>query len=144
VPGDLTDFALRFHHLGLVVADPEAASRFLGGMGYAAGPPVFDPLQNVNLMMLTHAAMPDVEAIWPADGPSPVDRLIRQGHMVYHLCYTTPDADKSIDAIERAGLSVLQVSAPKPAVLFGGIPVSFYTIDQFGLIELIHGEPSRG
>jgi len=141
VPGGLNDFALRFHHLGLVVADPEAASRFLGGMGYALGRRVFDPLQNVNLMMLTHPTMPDVEAIWPGDGPSPVDRLIRHGHMIYHLCYTTTDAAASLAAIERAGLAVLEVTPPKPAVLFGGIPVSFHVIDRFGLIELIHGDP---
>jgi hypothetical protein len=141
VADDLPQFGLRFHHLGLAVAEPEAAIRFLGAMGYRVQTRVFDPLQNVNLMMLEHATMPDVEAVWPGDEPSPIDGMIRQGHMVYHLCYVTDDPEASIAAMERAGMEVLPVGQAKPARLFGGTPVSFHHVDGFGLIELIHGEP---
>ena len=40
-----------------------------------------------------------------------------------------------------AGLEVMPIGVPKPAVLFGGLAVSFYSVDELGIIELIHGEP---
>lgn len=134
-------FGLRFHHLGLCVPGPEQADAFLGALGYVSGPAVFDPLQNVNLAMRTHASMPDVEVIWPGEGPSPIDRMIRSGNMIYHLCYVVDDAAASVAAMEAAGLRVLSLGAAKPARLFGGTPVSFHRLDGVGLIELIHGEP---
>ncbi len=132
-------FGLTFHHLGLAAKDVGAASRFLSGLGYRAGPMVFDPLQNVNLGMLIHPEMPDVEIIHPAQGAGPLDDLLsshRDG-LVYHMCYTSCDLDKSLEAIEADGLRLFEVSQPKPAVLFGGKPVSFYVIGGVGLIEII-------
>lgn len=136
------DFGLRFHHLGLAVAEPTTAFHFLSALGYIEGAAVFDPLQGVNLSLRCHATMPNVEVIWPGEGPSPIDRMIRRGPMIYHLCYVTSDADASIAAMVAAGFDVVCVSSPKPALLFGGIPVSFHSVDQFGLVELIHGEPA--
>jgi hypothetical protein len=141
----VNQFGLVFHHFGLAVADPEMAFRCLDGMGYRAGVAVFDPLQNVNVAMRHHAQMPDVEVIWPGDGPSPIDRLIKgSGSMIYHLCYSTRDAAASLSEMEKAGLDILTASEATPAVLFQGLPVSFHMVMQFGLIELIHGFPNDG
>ncbi len=134
-------FGLRFHHLGLAVPAPDQAFRFLGTLGYTEGASTFDPLQNVNLAMRHHLEMPDVEVIWPGEGASPIDQMVRRGNMIYHLCYVTDDAEASIAAMETEGLGVLSLGLPKPAKLFGGVPVSFHRVDQVGLIELIHGEP---
>ena len=134
-------FGLRFHHLGLAVPSPEQAFRFLEALGYRSGAQAYDPLQNVSLAMRHHEAMPDVEVIWPGQGPSPIDQMIKRGNMIYHMCFVTDDAEASVAAMESAGLRVLPLGAPKPAVLFGGIPVSFHRVDQVGLIEFIHGEP---
>ena len=138
---DADAFGLRFHHFGLAVPEPDAAFRFLAGLGYTAGACVFDPLQGVNLAMRHHPAMPDVEVIWPGAAASPIDRLIKRGHMIYHLCYVTLDAARSLRAIEDMGLAVAPLGEARPAVLFGGVEVSFHSIDHFGMVELIHGEP---
>ena len=69
-------FGLRFHHLGLAVPGPDQAFLFLAALGYRVGDQTFDPLQNVNLAMRYHSDMPDVEVIWPGDGPSPIDQMI--------------------------------------------------------------------
>jgi len=132
---------LRFHHFGLAVPAPAPAFRFLAALGYTAGATAFDPLQNVNLAMRHHTTMPDVEVIWPGEGASPIDRMLRRGHMIYHLCYVTDDAAASVAAIEAAGLEVAPLGPPTPAKLFCGVPVSFHAIGEIGLIELIHGEP---
>jgi catechol 2,3-dioxygenase-like lactoylglutathione lyase family enzyme len=138
-------WGLRFHHLGLAVKDVDAAVEFLSGLGYRAGPTVFDPLQNVNLGMFTHEAMPDVEIIHPADGAGPLDELLashREG-LVYHACYTSADLDASLEAMETdTNLRLFEVSPPKPAVLFGGKPVSFYVVGGVGLIEIIDEKPA--
>ncbi len=129
---------LRFHHFGLAVAEAEPAFRTLAALGYTAGAMVFDPLQRVNLAMRHHAAMPDVEVIWPGEGPSPIDKMIRKsGSMIYHLCYEAPDPEAAIAALDALGLDIMQVSPPKPALLFGGREVSFYSVSGFGLIELL-------
>ncbi len=132
------DELLRFHHFGLAVAEAEPAFRYLAALGYVEGAMVFDPLQRVNLAMRHHTAMPDVEVIWPGDGPSPIDKMIRKsGSMIYHLCYEVADPETAILSLEAVGLDVVQVSPPKPALLFGGREVSFYSVAGFGLIELL-------
>ena len=138
--------ALAFHHLGLAVASPEEAFRYLASLGYTAGNTVFDPVQRVNLAMRHHPMMPDVEVIWPGDGPSPIDKLIkRNGTMIYHLCYACPDAEQALGALAASGIEIVPVSAPAPAVLFGGQKVSFHHVSGFGLIELLEtgSEPYR-
>jgi len=134
-------YGLRFHHLGLAVPAPGQAFVFLEALGYEPGAEAFDPLQNVNLAMRHHPAMPDVEVIWPGDGPSPIDQMIKRGNMIYHMCFETDDAAGSIAAMEANGLRVFTLGEPKPARLFGGVPVSFHRVDQVGLIEFIHGKP---
>jgi len=135
-------FGLRFHHFGLAVPNPDEAFRFLRALGYRFHPAVLDPLQLVNLALATHPEMPAVEVVWPSDVPSPIDRLLRRGGpMVYHLCYVAPSPEQAIALMGEDGLNVVPIGEPKPALLFGGQPVSFYTVDNVGLIELIHGEP---
>jgi hypothetical protein len=130
---------MAFHHFGLAVSAPEEAFLYLASLGYSEGNSVFDPLQRVNLAMRHHALMPDVEVIWPGDGPSPIDNLVkRTGSMIYHLCYTCPDPAAALSALEAAGLETVLVSPPTPAILFGGRHVSFHHISGFGLIEMLY------
>jgi len=136
----MRQLGLTFLHLGLAVRNPDAARRFLEALGYREGEFIFDPEQNVNLMLCTHPAMPDVEIICPAsEGKSPVDRLVQRhaNGIVYHMCYTAPDLKASLDAMKQVGLNPFCVAPPKPAVLFGGEKVSFYLIDGMGLVEIL-------
>jgi catechol 2,3-dioxygenase-like lactoylglutathione lyase family enzyme len=135
-------FGLRFHHFGLGVPDPDPAFRFLAALGYSAGNAVFDPRQKVNLAMRHHAAMPDVEVIWPGEGPSPLDKMLRKnGSMIYHICYEVADPEAAVAAMEAVGFEITQVSLPQPAILFDGREVSFYSLSDVGLIELLRAAP---
>lgn len=137
----MNEFGLTFHHFGLAVRQPKEAFKYLGALGYTDGAQHFDPLQQVNLAMRHHSGMPAVEVIWPGDGPSPIDNLVkRSGAMIYHLCYTTRNAEASVAAIEAAGLEIMPLGEAKPAILFDGLQVSFYSISNVGIIELIHEE----
>ena len=132
---------MAFHHFGLAVAAPQEAFLYLAALGYTEGDSAFDPLQRVNLAMRHHVSMPDVEIIWPGDGPSPIDNLVkRTGSMIYHLCYTCSDPEAALSALEAAGLETVLVSPPTPAILFDGREVSFHHISGFGLIEILHAD----
>lgn len=131
-------FGLEFHHLGLAVPEPTAAFHYLQALGYRAGATCFDDFQRVNLAMRHHDKMPDVEVIWPGDKPSPIDKIIKQhGSLVYHVCYTSHSVEESIAAIENSGLEILCISDPEPAPLFEGLEVSFYSVTNVGIIEII-------
>ncbi len=133
---------LTFHHFGLAVRRPQRAFAFLQSLGYRAGAQVYDPLQSVNLAMRHHPAMPAVEVIWPGEAPSPVDSLIKgDKSLVYHLCFATHDAPRALGELAAAGHQVIEIAAPKPALLFDGIAVSFHNVLGFGVIEILHGHP---
>ncbi len=135
-------YGLEFHHFGLAVRSPEAAFRYLIDLGYRAGSSCYDPLQKVNLAMRHHDRMPDVEVIWPGREPSPIDRMLKHSDgMIYHQCYTSKNVAGSLAALEQAGLEVLPLDIARPAPLFGGMEVSFYSITGVGIIEIIAGEP---
>jgi methylmalonyl-CoA/ethylmalonyl-CoA epimerase len=134
------DYGLNFHHLGLAVQQPKSAITFLKGLNYNIGETVFDPLQNVHLLMCNHSVMPSVEIIYPAEGKGPLDRLLRshKDGLVYHMCYTTQNLEFTLTAIEDTkDLRIFCVSPPKAAVLFNGNRVSFYMVADLGLIEII-------
>jgi methylmalonyl-CoA/ethylmalonyl-CoA epimerase len=131
---------LRFHHLGLAVRRPRDATRFLAGLGYEIPDPIFDPEQNVNLIMCRHdGSMPDVEIVYPTDSKSPADAWIKlhpEG-LVYHVCYVTDDLAATLNWMEENGVRAVCMSPPTPAVLFGGCPVAFYNVVGMGLCEII-------
>ena len=136
------DFGLRFHHLGVAVRKPTDTVQFMRFLGYEVGDAVYDPRQGVNLIMCRHAGpVPDVEIVYPdaARGKSPVDAFLRMrpDGLVYHVCYVTADLAGSLAALETAGLRVVCVAPPAPAVLFEGRRVSFYNIVGIGLCEIL-------
>jgi hypothetical protein len=136
----MKEFGLTFDHFGLAVREPEAAFRYLAGLGYREGATCYDPHQCVNLAMRHHEQMPDVEVIWPGEVPSPIDKILkRTDSMVYHLCYRSSDPAASIADIEASGIDVLPITEPAGAPLFDGLEVSFYSVSGFGVIEIIHG-----
>lgn len=138
-------YGLEFHHFGLAVRSPGAAFRYLEDLGYLAGSTCYDPLQKVNLAMRHHDRMPDVEVIWPGAEPSPIDPLLKQNDsLIYHLCYTSEDVERSLASLEQAGMEVMPLGFPQPALLFDGKEVSFYRITGVGVIEIIAGLPARG
>lgn len=135
----MMDFGLTFHHLGLAVRKPDAALAFVAGMGYSTHPPVFDPLQNVNLIMCAHPHAPAIEIIYRADSEGPIDKLLAKhtNGLIYHCCYTSKALDRTLERLAEAELRLVCVSPLKPAILFGGAQVAFYQVAGVGLVEII-------
>ena len=131
-------FGLSFHHFGLAVSKPEKAINFLQNMGYKIGEQVFDELQNVNLIMCSGNEMPDVELIFPADTKGPLDKMLTdRNEMIYHICYSTSSIKEAVEQMREAGIRLMLMSPPKPAILFDNHLVSFYQAVGFGLIEFL-------
>lgn len=141
----MNSFGLAFHHLGLAVRKPQSALTFVRGLGYSAGPQVFDAEQNVNLILCVHATQPAIEIISPGGSVGPVDRLVGRymNGIVYHPCFHSRDIGASLTSLGDAGLRPVCIVPPKPAALFGGARVAFYDVPGIGLVELIE-EASSG
>jgi len=130
---------LRFHHFGLAVRRPDEARKFLSALGYQLGAPVLDPAQRVHLQLCTNETHPAVEIIWPGGNKGPIEKLTEHhaAGIIYHLCYETDSLTAALAQFEEAKLSVICISPPTPAPLFGGRQVSFYNVVGIGLIEIL-------
>lgn len=130
-------YGLEFHHLGLAVRHSADALAFLTGLGYTPSAPVRDPLQNVNLILCTSEQMPAVEIIYPTETAGPLASILKaQVSVIYHTCFQSNDLEYSLRAIGQAN-RIIELSPPKPAILFGGRKVSFYMVSGFGVIEIL-------
>jgi methylmalonyl-CoA/ethylmalonyl-CoA epimerase len=135
-------FGLRFDHFGLATRDADKTLAFLRGLGYQTPNAIHDPLQRVNLVLCKHPAMPAVEVIFAANEEGPLETILSQNpQAIYHLCFRSSDLAATLAAMKKAGHRSLVVSPSKPAVLFDFLPVSFYMVNGFGLIEIIE-DPS--
>ena len=131
-------YGLNFHHLGLAVKQVENAVRMLKGLGYKIGPSVRDDLQNVNLALCTRPGAPAIEIIYGTETQGPLAAILKLNNsLIYHLCYESENAEKSLAAMREDQNMVRVISPPKPAVLFGGRMVSFHQIRGFGMIEIL-------
>lgn len=134
----MSGFGLTFHHLGLAVARPDGAERFVQALGYHLGQHVRDDIQKVNLSLATHTAMPSVEIIWPTDEEGPLTKLLKlSAEIAYHVAYECDFIEATVAEIKSEKMRVIEMSPPQPAVLFGGRRVSFQRVVGFGLIELV-------
>jgi hypothetical protein len=132
-------YGLSFHHFAIAVRDYETAAKFLDGLGYCIGKPIFDPEQNVCVAWCGGADLPSIELVIASGADGPLQNLLKQQEsVIYHSCYFSSDPETSLAGISADGLHVLTVVPPKPAVLFCGARVSFHYVSGFGLIEIIH------
>lgn len=142
----MNNFGLKFHHIGMAAADPEAALSYLKAMGYKAGAPVHDPEQNANLIYCDGGgAAPDIEIVFPSGNgaPGPVDFILIDARKTpyYHLCYEAENIEAAVESIRKSGFKIMAASPVKPAILFGHRNVQFFLVNSFGLIEIVE---SRG
>ena len=129
--------AIEFHHFGLAVNDFKDASKFYTNLGYQVTTPIIDPLQNVELAMCTLQGAPSVELVRPVDDQSPIVNLLKKnGEMIYHTCYELEDVERDLKVLfaENRALCVVE---PKSAILFDNREVSFYYVNNVGLVEVL-------
>jgi methylmalonyl-CoA/ethylmalonyl-CoA epimerase len=125
-------FGLPFHHVGIACRDIDEAAAYYGSQYRVESDSgtVFDPLQNAQLRIFNVGTPGAIELV---AGPV-VEKLLRRDFTYYHICYTTPDLEATLERARTGGGRI--ASEPKAAVLFGGRRVAFvYT--PFGLVEFL-------
>jgi methylmalonyl-CoA/ethylmalonyl-CoA epimerase len=125
--------------VGFVVNSIEAvAARFAGSIGATWNHTiVHDRLQVVRVSFI-HASNPlgtSVELVEPAGVGSPVERFLRGGGGLHHLCYEVDHLEEQLKSSRSMGGVV--VRPPLPAVAFEGRRIAWvFTKDKL-LIEFL-------
>jgi methylmalonyl-CoA/ethylmalonyl-CoA epimerase len=128
---------IKFHHYGLALKTFKDAIRFHENLGYSCGKEVFDELQNVMLLLCTSNTFPTVELVKPVDETSPISNYLNKNNeMIYHICYEIDTIKISINEFFAQNRFIC-MSKPKPAILFNNRLVSFYYLNNVGLIEIL-------
>lgn len=126
---------LDFHHVGLACRDVVAEAAAHALLGYRPEGEVFeDPHQRIRGWFHTLGTF-RVELLEPLDDQSPLTAWLDRGVKMYHVCYQTDDLDDALARLRAAGHRV--VSAPAPAVAFGGRPVAFAMLRSRSLVEFL-------
>jgi len=103
------------HHVAIVVPSlAEARKTYVGVLGLAAdGEVEHVPDQKVNVLVC-HAGRQRIELVEPAAPDSPVSGfLAKRGGGLHHLAYRVDDVERALEALERAGLRLID-RAPRP------------------------------
>jgi methylmalonyl-CoA/ethylmalonyl-CoA epimerase len=128
----------KFHHLGIAVTDLEsgaASYKNLFGYNLVSGP-FDDPIQKVSVSFLSRGEGDSaLELVAPFGADSPVDRLLRKGGGLYHVCYEVPDIRQAIAHL--VSLDSLLLSGPVPAVAFEMREIAWLMTDTNLLVELV-------
>lgn len=130
---------LRYDHLGVAVADLDAAVslyRELFGHHILSGP-FEDPLQDARVVFLGTGCEGEipVELIAPLGDKSQVSRMLAKGVGAYHVCYRTADIAAAVERFRAAGSLI--VSRPVPAVAYGGRRIAWLYLKTRQLVELV-------
>jgi methylmalonyl-CoA/ethylmalonyl-CoA epimerase len=127
-----------FHHIGLAVRDLSTAIpiyRALFGYELKSGP-FDDPIQNVSVCFLSRGEGDVVMELVAPFGPnSPIDRTLKNGGGIYHVCYQVRDVSAAIRQLTEQGSLLL--NGPVPAVAFEMRPIAWLMTEVNLLVELV-------
>ncbi len=132
---------LRFVHVGVAVADLDAAVRFyVESFGHRlVRGPFEDPIQQARVALLAPItdSGPDepIELVAPLGAGSHVERLVARQAGAYHACYEVASLEPAVAALRASGCVV--VAEPAPAVAFGGRRIAWLYTPTRALVELL-------
>lgn len=132
---------MKFHHIGLFVADLDVGRRHLQGLLPIASTStvIEDVGLKVRVQFCTDQSGVRYELVAPFGEGNPVDGALASGKgILNHVAYTVADLDAALTAVRAQGC--IPLGRPQPAVAFGGQRVMFFMSPQRFIIELIEGE----
>ena len=128
---------VKFHHYGLAVKNFKEAKSFHKNLGYSFTDEVYDELQNVMLILCNSKVFPTVELVKPINNYSPINNYLKKNNeLIYHVCYEIDTKNVSFNDFFSNNRFIC-VSEPKPAILFKNRLVSFYYLNNVGLVEIL-------
>jgi len=127
---------LVFHHVAVITPDIEMTSTLYQKMGYNSSAIIEDPIQDVQIILLSKDNHPLIELIQPQKETSHGQSLLKKnGVTPYHFCYKTNSINETIKELKN--LRFLQITAINPCVAFIDHEVCFMFQKKMGIIELI-------
>jgi methylmalonyl-CoA/ethylmalonyl-CoA epimerase len=127
-----------FHDVGIAVADLSAAIpiyKSLFSYELISGP-YDDPLQNVSVCFLSRGPGDTTfELVAPLGPNSPIDRILKKGGGIYHVCYQVENIQAAIAHLVEQGS--LLISGPVPAVAFQMREIAWLMTEVNLLVELV-------
>lgn len=125
-----------FEHIGVAVSNMTEAANLYEKTGFHVGKAVSDPCQKATLCMCSRFGCPDVELIEPAKDNSLLRELLGEKEFKpYHICLSVTDINLLQKELSDRGMDYVEVSAPKPALLFDMDRVTFIYFEGVGIIE---------
>ena len=128
------------HHVGIVVADLDAALARYAALGFVGGERFDVPEQHVVAVVLA-AGSGYVELIQPTDPEGPIARfLAKRGEGLHHVAYRVPDLAATLDRLAAAGVRLID---PAPRRGTHGWRIAFVHPESCAgvLTELVEAEP---
>lgn len=98
---------LRLHHVGIVVADLDAAAQTYAALGFTNGER--HTIGEQAIVAMTYAASPGwVELIQPTDADGAIARfLAKRGEGVHHIAYQVDDIAAELNRLADAGVELI-------------------------------------
>lgn len=125
-----------FAHIGIAVSSMSEAAGIYNRAGFHVGKTVTDSYQKASLCMCTKPGFPDIELIEPSEENAFLRELLEgNAFKPYHICLAVTDIDKVMKELAHKGVEYVEVSAPKPAVLFDMDRIMFIFLEYVGIIE---------
>jgi methylmalonyl-CoA/ethylmalonyl-CoA epimerase len=116
----------RFHHIGLAVKSIREVS--------PSSEVVADETQRVWMAFVRLNGI-TVELLEPYGEDSPIERSLREGVKLLHLCYEVPNLEEALELCRPAGFHRIRPATPAP--VYDNRRVVWVFSRQWGLVELI-------
>lgn len=122
IASSLPEFQMELHHVGIVVADLDAAVAQYAALGFASAGREVVTEQGVAVAAF-HAPPGYVELISPLDGDGAIARfLAKRGDGMHHVAYRVTDIVATLDRLDAAGIRLVDRT---PRVGLHGWQVAF-------------------
>ncbi len=98
---------LRLHHVGVVVADLDAAAASYARLGFPAGERFAVPEQGIEAIVY-HVGPGYMELISPTDPEGAIGRyMAKRGEGTHHVAYAVDDIAATLDSLRAAGVRLI-------------------------------------
>jgi methylmalonyl-CoA/ethylmalonyl-CoA epimerase len=129
---------MSFHHLGVACRDLAAETEAFSMLGYEVeGEDFTDPAQGIEGRFLVGPG-PRLELLVGVLGSSVLEPWLDKGIKFYHQAFVVRSLQRGVRELCDEGGRL--VSAPTPAVAFGGRPIAFVMLRNLALVELIQSD----
>jgi len=137
---------VRLHHVGFVVRNIESQmAGFTSSIFATSSSRIFhDPLQKVRVAFLhpLDPTGPLIELVEPAADDSPVERFLKKGGGLHHLCYEVRELNDHLRKMRARG--AVMVKPPHPAVAFENRSIAWVMTKDKLLLEFLGKQNGQG